>query len=217
MYQIGLLIGLGIYALTFLFRTEMENKKRVLVVLIIGVLILLGSLTIIGGFEGMPYGVLSIGILTVSILLVFFGKKLIGRRFVYTFVILFVAVSISVINLNKVDYWIVKKTHYNSLDDIRAYTEQLQKDTTIQGYETFTISEGNKGVVLSLGEQMAGNNIEVLEVKESGETTEIKIRTFYNQSLEPNPVIMIGLSRLQPEIIIMDTDGTIYEKATKVK
>lgn len=31
------------------------------------------------------------------------------------------------------------------------YIQQLQKDATIQGYKTFTISEGNKGIVLSLG------------------------------------------------------------------
>lgn len=64
---------------------------------------------------------------------------------------------------------------------------------------------------------MAGNNIEVLNVEEYGDTTEIKIRTFYNQSSEKNPVIMIEIDRLQPEIIIMDTNGTIYEKATKVE
>ena len=215
MYQIGLIIGLGIYALTFLFQKEMENKKKVLVIFIIGILFLFGSLTMIGGFEGMPYGLLSLGILTVSILLALFGNNINGRRFVYLFIILFVAGYTSVVNLNKVDYWIVKKSHYQAIDDVGLYTQQLQKDPTIQGYETFAISEGNKGVVLSLGEQMAGNSIEVLDVIERGKTTEIKIRTFYNQSIEPNPVIMIGLNRLQPEVIIIDTDGTIYEKAIR--
>ena len=215
MYQFGLIIGLGIYALTFLFQKEMENKKKVLVIFIIGILFLFGSLTIFGGFEGMPYGLLSLGILTVSILLALFGNNIKGRRFVYLFIILFVAVYTSVVNLNKVDYWIVKKNHYQSIDDVNLYSQQLQKDPTIRGYETFEISEGNKGVVLSLGEQMVGNSIEVLDVIERGKTTEIKIRTFYNQSIEPNPVIMIGLNRLQPEIIIIDTEGTIYEKATR--
>ncbi|RYG71188.1 hypothetical protein EU245_14920 [Lentibacillus lipolyticus] len=116
---------------------------------------------------------------------------------------------------NQVDYWIVKKTQYSGGDDFGAYTEQLQTDTTIQGYKTFPISEGKKAVILSLGEEMAGNNIEVLDVEEYGNTTEIKIRTFYNKSVEANPVIAIGLNRVQPEIIITDTDGRVYEKASK--
>ncbi|WP_285847376.1 MULTISPECIES: hypothetical protein [Peribacillus] len=43
----------------------MENKVRVLVVVVLGVLTLFGSITVIGGFEGMPFGVLSVGILTI--------------------------------------------------------------------------------------------------------------------------------------------------------
>jgi hypothetical protein len=216
MYLIGLLIGLVFYSLTYLFIKERENKKRVLVVFIMGVLFFLGSLIVIGGFEGMPYGVLSAGILTVSIMLALFGNNLLWKKLVYTVIILFVVLYILFVNLNKVDYWIVKKTHYTSDADVGSYIQQLQKDTTIQGYKTFTISEGNKGIVLSLGGKMAGNNIEVLDIKEYGKTTVIKIRTFYNQSSEQNPVVMIGLDRLQPEIIIMDTNGTMYEKATKV-
>jgi len=217
MFLIGLLIGLGVYALSYLFVKEMENKVRVSVVAMIGVLILIGSFTVIGGFEGMPFGVLSLGILTISLLLAFFGKSSLWKKLVFTFVILFVVSYSAFMYLNKVDYWVVKKTHYFSAGDVGSYMQQLQKDTTIQGYKTFTISEGNKGVVLSLGEKMAGNNIEVLDVKENGRTTEIKIRTFYNQSSERNPVIMIGLDRLKSEIIIMDTNGTIYEKATKIE
>lgn len=57
----------------------------------------------------------------------------------------------------------------------------------------------------------------MLDVEENGSTTKIKIRTFYNQSNEKNPMIMIGLDRLQPEIVIIDTNGTIYEEATKVE
>ncbi|CDQ39162.1 MULTISPECIES: hypothetical protein [Virgibacillus] len=215
MFLIGLLIGLAIYALTYLFVKAMDNKKRVLVVAIIGGLSLIGSLTVIGGFEGMPFGVLSLGILAISIVLALFGQSSLGKKLIYTIVILFIISYSALIYFNQVDYWIVKKTQYSGGDDFGSYTEQLQTDTTIQGYETFTISEGNKAVILSLGEEMAGNNIEVLDVEEYGNTTEIKIRTFYNNSVEANPVIAIGLNRVQSEIIITDTDGRIYEKATK--
>lgn len=217
MFLIGLLLGIIFYALTYLFIKETENKKRTLAVAIIGILSLIGSITVIGGFEGMPYGVLSLGILTISILLAFFGNSSLWKKAVYTFVIMFVVLYSAFVYLNQIDYWIVKKTHYSYDGELGLYLQQLQKDTSIQGYKTFTISEGNKGIVLSLGGEMAGNNIEVLDVEEQGKTTIIKIRTFYNQSNEKNPVIAIGLSRVQPEIVIMDTNGTIYEKVNKVQ
>jgi len=216
MYLTGSLIGLVVYALTYLFTRDIGNGKRSLIVVIVGGICLIGSLTVIGGFEGMPFGVLSLGILTTSIVLALFGKSPLGKKLVYTIVILFIVSYSTFMYIDKVDYWIVKKAHYSSGNDLSLYTEQLQTDTTVRGYKTFTISEGSKAVILSLGEKMAGNNIEVLGVEEQGKTTVIKIRTFYNQSVEKNPVIAIGLDRVQPEIIIMDTDGTIYEEATQV-
>lgn len=217
MYLTGLLVGLSFYSLTYLFAKELKNKKRALVVSIIGITFLLGSMFIIGGFKGMPYGVLSLGIITIAILFALFGKKSLWKKVIYTLVILFVASYFLFVSLNQVDYWIVKNPHFVSGDDVDSYIQLLQEDTSIQGYKTFTISEGSKGIVLSLGGNMAGNNIEVLDVTENYGTTEIKIRTFYNQSSEQNPIIMIGLDRLQDDIIIMDTDGTIYEKATKME
>lgn len=212
MYLIGLVIGLVIYGLTFLFAKELNNYIRVIVVGSAAALILIASLTIIGGFAGMPFGVLSVGIFTVSILFVFFEKSIVWKKAVSTLILLFI-ISYSVFMLlNQVDYWVVKKTHYEYDHEIAAYINQVQNDPSIQGYKTFTISEGNKGIVLSLGGEMAGNNIEVLAVEETGSTTNIKIRTFYNQSVEENPVIMIGLDRISSEVVIMDTDGTVYEE-----
>ncbi len=215
MYLIGLLIGLGCYSITFLFSKKSDNNRRVLVVYILGGVILLGSLIVIGGFEGMPFGVLSLGVFTVSFLLTLFGNKRIWKKLVYTVIILSVAFFILFDWLNKVDYWIGKKRDYG--DEVSIYTQQLQEDTSIRGYKAFTISEGDKGIVLSLGGKMAGNNIEVLDVKEQGNTTIIEIRTFYNQSAEKNPWILIGLNRLKSEVVIMDTDGTLYEEVGKVK
>ncbi|MFB6468091.1 hypothetical protein ACE38V_14995 [Cytobacillus sp. Hz8] len=217
MYLIGLLIGLGVYGLTYLFAKNVANKKRVLTVVIISALLFFVSITIIGGFEGMPFGVLSLGIFTIALLLAFFGKSTLWKKLVYTIVLLFVGSYCVFMYLNQVDYWVIKKMNYASGNDIEYYYEKLQEETKIKGYKTFTISEGNQAVVLSLGEKMAGNNIEVLDVKEEYGTTVFKIRTFYNQSSEKNPTVMIGLDRLQPEINIIDTDGTFYEKVPKTE
>jgi hypothetical protein len=213
MYLVGTIIGLIIFSLTYLFSRNLINSNRVVVVLLSGIISLLLSLTFIGGFEGMPFGVLSIGIITTSILFSFFSKSPLWKKSIYTFLILSFISYNAFLYFNKVDYWIVKKTHYySSYNEVSRYLQSLQENTEIKGYKTFRITEGNKGVVLSLGDNMAGNNIEILDVKEEGKTTIIKIKTFYNQSQEKNPVVMVGLHRLQPEVIIMDTDGTIYEK-----
>jgi hypothetical protein len=109
MYLIGLLVGLGTYTLTFLFSKEMENPKRVIVLVLVGIVTLLESIFVIGGFEGMPYGVSSAGIFTIAILFSFFGKNTIWKKFVYTFVLLFIALYFAFTYINKVDYWIIKK------------------------------------------------------------------------------------------------------------
>ena len=213
MYLTGLLIGLGFHALSYLFSKDMDNKKRVLIVGIIGILSVAASITVIGGFEGMPFGVLSLGILTIAILLAFFGKSTLWKKAVYTFVLLFVVLYSAVMFITQVDYWVVKKDNTSDYSDLGSYIHQVQIDPTIRGYKTFTLSEGNKGIVLSLGEEMSGNNIEVLDVEEQrGYTTIVKIRTSYNQSNEKNPYITIGLNRAQDEIIVIDTDGTLYEQ-----
>lgn len=213
MYLTGLLIGLGFHALSYLFSKDMDNKKRVLIVGIIGVLSVAASITVIGGFEGMPFGVLSLGILTIAILLVFFGKSSLWKKTVYTFVLLFIVLYSAVMFITQVDYWVVKKDNTSNSSDLGSYIHQVQIDPTIRGYKAFTLSEGYKGIVLSLGEEMSGNTIEVLDVEEQrGYTTIIKIRTFYNQSNEKNPYITIGLNRAQDEIIVIDTDGTLYEQ-----
>ncbi|AEI43559.1 hypothetical protein [Paenibacillus mucilaginosus] len=210
-YLFGLLAGFGLYALLSWIHSPLKHSVKVLVVAGAAAVVFLVSILVIGGFEGMPVGMGSAGLLTSAILLSFAGK-VIWRKIIYAVVLLSAAAYILFQYTNEVNYWIVKKTHYSALTDAGDYIKRLQKDPAIRGYKTFPIAEGRQGLVLSLGGSMAGNTVEVLDVKESGYTTIIQIRTFYNQSGEPNPVIMIGLDRLQPEINVMDTDGTIYEK-----
>ena len=211
-YVIGLLLGLGFYALTYLFVRNLENKKRVLVVAILGAAVLIASFTLIGGFSGMPFGILSLGVLTVAGLLAIFGKRLLWKKIIFAAIILCTASYIAFGYFNKVDYWVVKKREYAYTGDYGEYVRNIKSDTSIKGYKTFTISEGDKGVVLSLGDKMKGNHIEVLDVEEQPGTTIIKIRTIYNKSEEENPFITIGFNRLQPEVVIEDTDGTLYEE-----
>lgn len=64
---------------------------------------------------------------------------------------------------------------------------------------------------------MAGDNIEVLDVEEDGNTTVIKVRTFYNRSDEKNPFIVVGLDRVQSDVVIEDTNGAVFNEAPDIE
>ncbi|MGK9182245.1 hypothetical protein KXS12_08325 [Priestia filamentosa] len=223
MFLIGLVVGLGLYLLTYVFTKEIENRRRVLTVATIGFLSLLGSIAVAYQVETLGYGIafliLSLGILVVCFLLTLFEKSIVWKKSVFTFVILFVIASSFRMYMNQVDYWVIKENRLaiGTSDEIGSYLSLLQQNPTIQGYKTFTISEGAKAVVLSLGEEMSGDNIEVLDVEENGNTTVIKVRMFYNRSDEKNPFIAIGLDRVQSDVVIEDTNGTVFKEAPDVE
>ncbi|RAS74523.1 hypothetical protein [Priestia endophytica] len=161
MFLFGLVVGLALYLLTYVFVKKIENRRRVLTVTIIGLLSLLGSIFAAYRGDTMGYGITflisSLGILVVGFLLTLFEKSVVWKKSVFTFVILFVVVSSFRMYMNQVDYWIIKETKVFSEEE-ESYLQLLQKDPTIQGYKAF-----KQVVVLSLGEEMAGDNIEVLE------------------------------------------------------
>lgn len=217
MFLIGLVVGLGLYLLTYVFTKEIENR-RVLTVATIGFLSLLGSIAVAYQVETLGYGIAflisSLGILVVCFLLTLFEKSIVWKKSVFTFVILFVIASSFRMYMNQVDYWVIKENRLaiGTSDEIGSYLSLLQQNPTIQGY-----SEGAKAVVLSLAEEMSGDNIEVLDVEENGNTTVIKVRTFYNRSDEKNPFIAIGLDRVQSDVVIEDTNGTVFKEAPDVE
>lgn len=212
-YLIGLIIGLGVYAITYVFAKQVANEIRVLIVAVAGILLSAISLMIIGGFQGIPFLILSLGVISVASLFGFFGRSLLGKKIVFTSVLLIV-VSYSVfMYFNQTDYYIVSKSlRYGYDGEVGAYVKKIEEDTATRGYKVFPFSEGDKAIVLSLGGEMTGNNIEVLGVEEKNGQTSITIRTFYNQSKEENPYIIIGLDKVQSKILIRDTDGTVYEE-----
>lgn len=215
MFLFGLVVGLALYLLTYVFAKKIENRRRVLAVTIIGLLSLLGSIFATYRVDTMGYGIAflisSLGILVVGFLLTLFEKSVVWKKSVFTFVILFVIVSSFRMYMNQVDYWIIKETKVFSEEE-ESYLQLLQKDPTIQGYKAF-----KQVVVLSLGQEMAGDNIEVLDVEEEGNTTVIKVKTFYNRSDEKNPFIAIGLDRVQSDVVIEDTNGTVFKEAPDVE
>lgn len=81
----------------------MDYKKRISIVAVIGIVVAVGSF-VIGGFAGMPFTLLSVGILTIPILIMIFGKKSLWRKYILTVVVWLVASTFAFSAINETDY-----------------------------------------------------------------------------------------------------------------
>src|SRR5699024_12394515 len=70
----------------------------------------------------------------------------------------------------KVDYTVIPKRALDNGDQVDDYIRAVQDHPKVRGFNTFTVEEGDKLVILSLGEDMEGNSIEVLDVKDRKST-----------------------------------------------
>ncbi|WP_286198096.1 YesK family protein [Bacillus sp. ISL-34] len=202
-------MGIIMCGLTYLFLRKIEDRTQFLLLFSLGILILVFSLFVIGGFEGMPYGVLSLGVLTLAVLYFFLNRYSLGRKILFIGVPLIIALHILFVFINQVDYRVVDKERLMD-DETGNYIEKIEKDTSIVGYKKFKGGEGEDFLLISMGGERKGNTIEVLEVNEDSEKTIIRIRTSYNKNPEPNPYIAVALTRIKSKVVILDTDGTNY-------
>ena len=92
MYLAGLLLGLVIDAITYLFPIKLSHGNRISTNFIISILIFIVSL-LVGGFTGIAIGFLSVGIYTTALLLGLFGLKVTWKKSVYIVIILLVALA----------------------------------------------------------------------------------------------------------------------------
>lgn len=212
LFLIGLLIGSVSYVITYIYGKEISNVKRSIAVTVVGVISLIVSMVVIGGFEGIPFGVMSAGIILMAIVFFLIGKIGFLRKTVILGLVVYALIYAAYIDYNQVNYWIDDKTVQDQDGNILAHLHNIETDTSIKGFKVFTIMEGQKEIALSLGEKMAGNSIEVTDVENKEGQTEVHIRTTYNQSEEKNPYILVGLDNEESEIVVIDTDGTVYEE-----
>ncbi|MGZ9816183.1 YesK family protein [Peribacillus simplex] len=203
------MLGIVMCGLTYLFMRKIEDRTQLLILFSLGFLIFVFSIFVIGGFEGMPYGVLSLGVFTLAILYFFLKKYVIGKKILFIGVPLIIAIHIFIGFINQVDYRVVDKERLTD-DEVEPYIEKIEKDTSIVGYKKFEGYEEEDILLISMGGEKKGNTIEVLEVKEDSEKTIIRIRTLYNKNPEANPYIAVALTRVKSKVVILDTDGTNY-------
>ncbi|NTU25623.1 hypothetical protein HPX95_05460 [Bacillus tequilensis] len=110
-------------------------------------------------------------------------------------------------------YWVLEKDRLDEVTDIKMYVNDLQMHDDVKGYQIFTISEGKKMVVVSLGSSENDKQLEVSDVKFSSKETVVTVkRKPAPKANEKNPHILIGLDKIEGEFIVQDELGNRFEE-----
>ncbi|CAN2249387.1 hypothetical protein [Bacillus vallismortis] len=110
-------------------------------------------------------------------------------------------------------YWVLEKDRLDEVTDIKMYVNNLQMHDDVKGYQVFTISEGKKMVVVSLGSREKDKKLEVSGVKFSPKETIVTVkRKPAPTANEKNPYILIGLDKIEGEFIVQDESGDRFEE-----
>jgi hypothetical protein len=92
-------------------------------------------------------------------------------------------------------WWVLQNNQLDNTPEIQSYVNELQSDKKeYKGYKVFTISEGKKAVVISLGRE--GNELELAEVHTSSKDTAITVKESSQSSKVANPYIVVGLDEI---------------------
>ncbi|PAC84156.1 hypothetical protein CHH85_00495 [Bacillus subtilis] len=110
-------------------------------------------------------------------------------------------------------YWVLEKDRLDEVTDIKMYVNDLQMHDDVKGYQVFTISEGRKMVIVSLGSSEKDKKLEVSDVKFSPKETIVTVkRKPAPTANEKNPYILIGLDKIEGEFIVQDEMGNRFEE-----
>lgn len=139
-----------------------------------------------------------------------------GFVFLFMAMVLLMTACSAQTNSKDVGYWVLEKNRINEDKDVKEYVSYLQKNKDIRGYKEFTVSEGMKMVVVSLGSSEQGHQLDVADVKNSNGDTKLTVdvrKNKSNSSNEKNPYIMIGLNyKENHKLIVKDQNGTNFKK-----
>ncbi|MDU0156058.1 hypothetical protein [Bacillus cabrialesii] len=111
-------------------------------------------------------------------------------------------------------YWVLEKERIGEgSSDLEIYANYLQMHADVKGYQVFTISEGKKMAVVSLGSSENEKQLEVSDVKFSSKETVVTVkRKPASKANETNPYILIGLDKIEGEFIVQDEMGNRFEE-----
>nr|WP_275584401.1 YesK family protein [Pullulanibacillus pueri] len=182
-----------------------------LVTFIVGGLLLWYSIFIVGGFEGMGYGLVSLGILAVAVFsvvpLAILGKfytakqnhySRIDKVFLGVLPVIFIAGLLFLHHLDD-NYWVIDQ----------GAVAVAKSELNQSGYSLSTIGEGKKSLTLTLGKEYRGKKISIEKVKQWRSTTVI-VKLTEGGELEKTPFITVGLDEIKEPLTVKTTDGKIF-------
>ncbi|CUB20259.1 hypothetical protein BN2127_JRS7_00471 [Bacillus subtilis] len=111
-------------------------------------------------------------------------------------------------------YWVLEKDRIGEgSPDLEIYANYLQMHDDVKGYQVFTVLEGRKMVIVSLGSSEKDKKLEVSGVKYSPKETIVTVkRKPASKANEKNPYILIGLDKIEEEFIVQDEMGSRFEE-----
>ncbi|MEG7381561.1 hypothetical protein V5785_20050 [Bacillus subtilis] len=111
-------------------------------------------------------------------------------------------------------YWVLEKDRIGEgSSELELYANYLQTHDDVKGYQVFTILEGKKMVVVSLGSREKDKKLEVSGVKFSPKETIVTVtRKPAPKANEKNPCILIGLDKIKGDLILQDESGERFEE-----
>lgn len=207
---LGMVLGIIVFSFTFIL--SKKNQKHYwapLITFIMSIGVVAYGLFFVGGFEGMAFGVLALGILIASIIGTLLLPFLIRRKSAHQFrkkdriilVILFVVFMLLIggMALPSKGYWIIDQGETNGNEE---------------GYSVSTISEGRKEVLLMLGEEYIGKEVNVKKVTKRG-ATHIIVEIVEGENKHKAPYIRIGLDEIKEPLKIETTEGKTFNEIVK--
>ena len=211
---LGLVLGLIVFMFTYIISKRSGKYYMAPLVTFLGTgLLIMYGLFIVGGFEGMAYGLLSLGFLIVAIVgtLIlpaklrkeadkkdFTKKDKVSLVLLPLLLIVLIWIPVYVDN----NYWVIEEG-----------TSPLS-ETSPQGYQTSTISEGSKMLVIYLDEEYKGKKIEVKKVDQRGTTT-VTLAIQEGGKAQEVPFIKIGLDKIKDPLIVKTVDGDVIDPVNK--
>ncbi|WP_338443551.1 hypothetical protein V5F86_20475 [Bacillus spizizenii] len=111
-------------------------------------------------------------------------------------------------------YWVLEKERIGEGgSELELYANYLQMHDDVKGYQVFTISEGKKMVVVSLGSSEKDKKLEVSDVKFSPKETIVSMkRKPAPEANEKKLYILIGLDKIEGDLIVQDESGDRFEE-----
>ncbi|MBY0099571.1 YesK-like family protein [Mesobacillus maritimus] len=209
--SVGFFFGVIILLFTLiLLKRSGKYYLAPIITVLAAVLVTIYGMFMIGGFEGMAYGILAVGIFLAGLggvmVLPFLGK--VKKKPLNIFdrlgLVLLPLILFGTIGLNMYfdeGYWIIEEGAAPS-------KEQNEEEELQSHYRISTISEGMKQVTLILGKEYRGKDIEVEKVSKWG-STEITVKMIESENKDEIPYIMIGLDEIKEPLKVQTTDGTV--------